>query len=37
MLGVSVGTISTITSEESKNDEIFSYMREIAKNLRVTI
>lgn len=31
MLGVSVGTISTITSEESRNDEIFSYMREIAK------
>ena len=34
MLGVSVGTISTITSEESRNDEIFSYMREIAKKFK---
>lgn len=34
MLGVSVGTISTITSEESRKDEIFSYMREIAKKFK---
>jgi hypothetical protein len=34
MLGVSVGTISTITSEASRNDEIFSYMREIAKKFK---
>jgi len=34
MLGVSVGTIYTITSEESKKDELFSYMREIAKKFK---
>ena len=34
MLNVSVGTISTITSEESRNNEIFAYMREIAKKFK---
>ncbi|MFB5600005.1 MAG: helix-turn-helix domain-containing protein [Nitrososphaeraceae archaeon] len=34
MLGVSIGTISTIASEESRNDEFFSYMREIAKKFK---
>jgi len=34
MLGVSIGTIWTITSEESRKDEIFSYMREIAKKFK---
>jgi hypothetical protein len=31
---VSVGTISTLTTEESKNDEYFLYMREIAKKFK---
>ena len=34
MLGVSVGTISAITSEQSRNDEFFSIMREIAKKFK---
>ena len=33
MLGVSIGTISAITSEKSRNDEFFSIMREIAKKI----
>jgi hypothetical protein len=32
--GASVGTISTMTTEESKNDEYFLYMREIAKKFK---
>ena len=32
--GVSVGNISTLTTEESKKDEYFLYLREIAKNSR---
>ncbi|MDX1373479.1 MAG: hypothetical protein R3321_13480 [Nitrososphaeraceae archaeon] len=34
MLGVSIGTISAITSEKSRNDEFFSIMREIAKKFK---
>ncbi|MGI9010493.1 MAG: hypothetical protein ACR2F1_04815 [Nitrososphaeraceae archaeon] len=33
-LEVSVGAISTITTEESKNDEFYLYMHEVAKKFR---
>ena len=33
-LKVSVGTVSTITTEESKNDEYYLYMREVAKKFK---
>jgi hypothetical protein len=33
-LKVSVGTVSTITTEESKNDEYYLYMRELAKKFK---
>ena len=32
--GVSVGNISTLTTEESKKDEYFLYLREIAKKFK---